>query len=112
MHLMIQDQQGSARNLLQSLRDFAPPLPASHNEGADVRDQRQGIAQGLGCAGLDSALGHAGRLSRSHLRQTASRLAGRQLTSQTCEKGVENGIRQVGSPNRLILFGFPTPTVP
>ena len=36
----------------------------------------------------------------------------RQLAAQTCEKGVENGIRQVGSPNRLKLFGFPTPSAP
>jgi hypothetical protein len=38
--------------------------------------------------------------------------ADRQLAAQTYEKGVENGNRQVGSPDRLTLFGFPNPTAP
>lgn len=77
-----------------------------------TREQHQGIAQGLGCAGLDPVPGHAVRLSIGCLRQTADKLAGLQLAAQTCEKGVENGIRQISSLNRLILFGFPMPTAP
>jgi hypothetical protein len=77
-----------------------------------AREQCQGIARGLGCAGLDSAPGHAGWLSRSCLQQAAGKLAGRQLAARTCELPVESCFRQVDSPNRLKLFGFPTPTAP
>ena len=77
-----------------------------------VREQGQGIAQGLGYAGLDPALGYAGWLSRSCSRQATSMLAGRQLTSRICELPAESRFRQVGSHNRLILFGFLIPTAP
>ncbi len=40
------------------------------------------------------------------------KLADRQLAAQTCEKSAESCFRQAGSRNRLILFGFSTPTAP
>lgn len=42
-----------------------------------TRQQRQGIARGLGVAGLDPAVGHADGLSIGWLRRTATQLASR-----------------------------------
>ncbi len=62
---------------------------------------------GLGIADLDPACRHAVWLFISCLRQTANRLAGRWLVLRVCESPAESCFRQVGSHNRLLVFGFP-----
>ncbi len=71
-----------------------------------ARDQRQASPEGSTSSTLTYPWARW-LFCQKLFRWTASKLAGRQLAAQTCEKGVEKGIRQVGSHNRLILFGFP-----